>query len=90
MVQQVIRTSDLQLLNELSYILDCIASEYTGEAKHAIGNVKSQFEKNSYPLHTNLLNTLDDVHELLQNTKVTRAAKTLTPLIRKLWSDVLS
>ena len=89
MVQKAINMSDLHLLNELSYILECIASEYTGEAKSAIEDVKSQIDTDTYPLQTSLVTTLDYVHSLLQEPNVTRAAKTLTPVIRNLWNDVI-
>ena len=89
MAQKIINNTDLHLLNELSYILECIASEYTGEAKHAIDDVKTQLETNSYPLHTQLLQTLNDVYKLLQKPNVSRAAQTLTPAIRTLWNNVI-
>lgn len=84
-----VNTDNLKLLSELSWILENIASSYTGEAKSSISILKDELDSGTYPLNTNLIAMLDEVYGFLQEVKPTRAAQILSADIRQRWNDIL-
>jgi len=82
--------TNLKVLNELSWILECIASTYTGEAKSGISYLKTQLDTEKYPLHTALIASLDKIVAFLQSGNTVKAAQYLSVEIRRRWDEILS
>ena len=86
------KKNNLIILNELSWILESIASTYTGEAKSSIIALERMLNK-QYPNHV----SYNHLHEKLKKVRIlineldnTGAAQILSPVIRKLWDKTLT
>lgn len=83
---------NLSKLNELSWILESLACDFTGEAKDSISYLQKMIDQEN-PVSiedAKLYKTLDEITGLINNFKANRASRILTPIIRMHWNQCLS
>ena len=77
----------LTILNDLSWIMESLACDFTGEAKDGISDLLRKLEGSDIQ-YDNLIEQLHVATQLINDFNKERAARILTPIIRELWREV--
>lgn len=79
---------ELSILNDLAYIIECLALEYTGEAKSEISDLCDKLDKTQNPVYREVRSKLDDVVIQIRKYDLHQAAGLLSAINRKLWNEI--
>lgn len=86
-------TRELMILDDLTYIIECVALTYTGEAKSGIDALRAKMEEIENPAKANgyaeALLKLDEAKSSLYAHDIRRAAGILSSISRSLWKRIL-
>ena len=83
----------LLVLEQLSYIIECLAQEFLGEAKTGLANLANNLKSdNSLQFYgsQNLAESLDEAYLLLRHRKDRDAIAIVCRNSRTIWKDVAS
>jgi len=83
----------LLVLEQLSYIIECLAQEFLGEAKTGLAKLANNLKSdNSFQFYgsQHLAESLDDAYLLLRHRKDRDAIAIVCSSSRNLWKDVAS
>ncbi len=81
----------IRTLKELGYVIECLANDYTGEAKSELSALVKLVEEDdrfAFPGHRDVARELGEAHASLIAGDIRSGASTLTRISRLLWQQV--
>ena len=81
----------IRTLKELSYVIECLANDYTGEAKSELSALVKLVEADdrfAFPGHRDVARELGEALASLAGADIRSGASVLTRVSRKLWQQV--
>ena len=79
----------LDIMNNLSLVIESIACDFTGQAKEGIYQLMEKLGEghSSVEEYNCLYNDLDAALNMINQLKAKQAARMLSPVIRKMWNE---